>query len=172
MDIDTMKDLRGRVTPGPWTQSTMFGPTNVCVEVEGSIRSVAACGGYQRSGPLAETASMENRANADLIAMALDLLDAVIHLTAELDTEKSRGAHRNAERLEALNCNAAQAQKIVRLTSEHAQVVAANRVLATENARLVKRDAKARELIGLDPWDIGYHEWTISARAFLAGEGK
>ena len=60
--------------------------------------------------------------------------------------------------------------EIARLTSEHAQLVAANQALATENARLVKRDAEATACI--KQYAIGILEGDEMARAFLAGEGK
>ena len=66
------------------------------------------------------------------------------------------------------------AAEVIRLTAEHAQVVADNQAMATENARLVKRDAEARRLIapmeGNAPVDSV--AWNADARAFLAGEGK
>ena len=61
--------------------------------------------------------------------------------------------------------------QIIRLTAEHAQLVAANQALATENARLVKRDTEARRIIE-DADLCGGDIDRPAARSFLAGEGK
>ena len=126
MDIDKLKDLMGRVTPGPWLREA---------------QNVYGDDGRWMVGKALGNDWPTTEANADLFAMAPDL-----------------------------------ATEVIRLTAENAQLVAANQALATENARLVKRDAVARRLIGSGKCthrkEATAYEWWRDARAFLAGEVK
>ena len=119
MDIDKLKDLMGRVTPGPWGFDDQGGfPDAYRVYAEGHVMLWMD---HYHEG--------DHSSNATIIAMTPDL-----------------------------------ASEVIRLTAEHAQLVAANQAL-------VKRDAEARMLIE-DAELCGGDIDRPAARAFLAGEGK
>ena len=148
MDIDNLKDLMGRVTPGPWRLDGPVWNNIVRTDSETRVCFMAHSNGLNDDRDIA---------NAALIAMAPDL-----------------------------------AAEVIRLTAEHAQLVAANQALATENARLVKRDAEARRTLdkadsalteaeAILGGEYGDHygpfcemmeDLREAARAFLAGDGK
>ena len=125
MDIDNLKDLMGRVTPGPWYAERWY------------VRTSAANHYWQiaDAGPAGRHVDYCSD-NATFIAMAPDL-----------------------------------AAEVIRLTTEHAQLVADNQALVMENARLVKRDQEARRIIE-DADLCGGDIDRPAARSFLAGEGK
>ena len=81
-----LKDLMGRVTPGPWS---VMQPPNWIVDGRGmNLTHIRGWGfltghGHKDGGMDHKLAGEQMDANATLIAMAPDLADAVICLTAE-----------------------------------------------------------------------------------------
>ena len=163
MDIDNLKDLMKRVTPGPWVWcADPYGGHRLISWVpgetfpNGSPRYMKVHDDGSAGGEYSPSIDVPGE-DADLIAMAPDLADEVIRLTEYAQSRILFWA-------ELIEDNA-------RLTAEHAQLVAANQALATENARLVKRDQEARRIIE-DADLCGGDIDRPAARAFLAGEGK
>ena len=158
MDIDNLKNLMRRVTPGPWhwIDIRTDEPFAFDTKWNGNIPSLRTVAEHpcRFGGTLPDFILnaepdflLEYPANAALIALAPDL-----------------------------------SAEVLRLTAEHAQLVAANQALATENVRLVKQDAEATIALKFyadfyenpndGPWGVNSSDFGKTARAFLAGEGK
>ena len=107
----------------------------------------------------------------DIMPTDNDLSAEVLRLTENLVIENGRRMDTEYELRQSLRFQKIASEKVARLTTEHAQVVAANQALATENARLVKRAAEARKLLRFARDQVTHHFKDL-IRAFLAGEGK